>query len=85
MRWRTEVFGWILVQVKHWMDPRIIPFGWGLFTEEDEVIVIENEPEKQEDVQRTTKEKEDEVVIDSSTLENIIESVQDTVNSTESI
>ena len=79
------MFDWILVQVKHWMDPRIIPFGWGLFTEEDEVIVIENEPEKQEDVQRTTKEKEDEVVIDSSTLENIIESVQDTVNSTESI
>ena len=79
------MFDWILVQVKHWMDPRIIPFGWGLFTEEDEVIVIENEPEKQEDVQRTTKEKEDEVVIDPSTLENIIESVQDTVNSTESI
>ena len=23
------------------MDPKIIPFGWGLFGEQDEVIVIE--------------------------------------------
>ena len=28
-------------EVKHWMDPKIIPFGWGLFGEQDEVIVIE--------------------------------------------
>ena len=24
-------------QVKHWMDPQLIPYGWGLFTEKDEV------------------------------------------------
>ena len=28
-------------EVKHWMDPRLIPFGWGLFDIDDEVIVIE--------------------------------------------
>lgn len=28
-------------EVKHWMDPRLIPFGWGLFDMDDEVIVIE--------------------------------------------
>ena len=29
-------------EVKHWVDPKIIPFGWGLFEEKDEVITIEN-------------------------------------------
>jgi hypothetical protein len=28
-------------EVKHWMDPKIIPFGWGLFGEKDEVIIID--------------------------------------------
>ena len=28
-------------EVKHWMDPRLIPFGWGLFDVDDEIIVIE--------------------------------------------
>ena len=29
-------------EVKHWMDPRLIPFGWGMFDlDTDEVIVIE--------------------------------------------
>ena len=29
-------------EVKHWIDPRLIPFGWGLFdVEDEEVIVIE--------------------------------------------
>merc|ERR1711878_239371 len=33
-------------EVKHWMDPRLIPFGWGMFDlDTDEVIVIEREPE----------------------------------------
>ena len=27
-------------QVKHWMDPQIIPYGWGLFSEGEEVRVI---------------------------------------------
>ena len=22
-------------EVKHWMDPRIIPYGWGLFKDEE--------------------------------------------------
>jgi hypothetical protein len=26
-------------EVKHWIDPNIIPYGWGLFKEEDEVKV----------------------------------------------
>jgi len=30
-------------EVKHWMDPKIIPFGWGLFRDDDEVLVIERE------------------------------------------
>jgi len=30
-------------EVKHWMDPEIIPFGWGLFTDDEEVVVIEGE------------------------------------------
>jgi len=30
-------------EVKHWMDPEIIPFGWGLFTNDEEVVVIEGE------------------------------------------
>ena len=25
-------------QVKHWMDPQIIPYGWGLFSEGEEVM-----------------------------------------------
>ena len=28
------------------MDPKIIPFGWGLFRDDDEVLVIERGGEK---------------------------------------
>jgi len=28
-------------EVKHWMDPALIPYGWGLFSEGEEVIVVE--------------------------------------------
>jgi hypothetical protein len=28
-------------EVKHWIDPNIIPYGWGLFKEEDEVKLEE--------------------------------------------
>jgi len=28
-------------EIKHWVDPRLIPYGWGLFSEDEEVIVIE--------------------------------------------
>ena len=31
-------------QVKHWIDPNIIPFGWGLFSENEEVIMIDAAP-----------------------------------------
>merc|ERR1719400_220038 len=31
-------------EVKHWMDPQLIPYGWGLYKEEEEVITIEKEP-----------------------------------------
>ena len=30
-------------EVKHWMDPKIIPYGWGLFREdtmEEDVILV---------------------------------------------
>jgi len=27
--------------VKHWMDPNLIPFGWGLFEEGDQVLTVE--------------------------------------------
>ena len=27
-------------QVKHWMDPQIIPYGWGLFSEGEEVRMM---------------------------------------------
>jgi hypothetical protein len=30
------------------MDPKIIPFGWGLFVEQDEIIVIETGREEAE-------------------------------------
>ena len=30
-------------EVKHWVDPAIIPYGWGLFEDDDEVLVIERE------------------------------------------
>ena len=30
-------------EVKHWVDPAIIPYGWGLFEDDDEVLVIEKE------------------------------------------
>ena len=31
-------------EVKHWMDPKIIPFGWGLFAEEeDDVLVLDKD------------------------------------------
>ena len=36
-------------EVKHWMDPKIIPFGWGLFGEQDEIIVIETGGEEFKD------------------------------------
>ena len=29
-------------QVKHWMDPQIIPYGWGLFSEGEEVMASMN-------------------------------------------
>jgi len=32
-------------EVKHWMDPKLIPFGWGLFEVDDEIIVIEKDPD----------------------------------------
>ena len=28
-------------EVKHWVDPKIIPFGWGHFRVEEEVITLE--------------------------------------------
>ena len=28
---------YFLSKVKHWMDPEIIPYGWGLFREDEEV------------------------------------------------
>ena len=30
-------------EVKHWVEPAIIPYGWGLFEDDDEVLVIERE------------------------------------------
>ncbi|XP_023340095.1 uncharacterized protein LOC111710259, partial [Eurytemora carolleeae] len=30
-----------LHEIKHWMDPILIPFGWGLFEEGDEVVTID--------------------------------------------
>ena len=27
-------------EVKHWMDPKLIPYGWGLFKEDDEQILV---------------------------------------------
>ena len=30
-----------VLQVKHWMDPALIPYGWGLFSEGEEVGQIE--------------------------------------------
>ena len=30
-------------EVKHWVEPAIIPYGWGLFEDDDEVLVIEQE------------------------------------------
>lgn len=37
-------------EVKHWMDPQIIPYGWGLFSEGEEVIVVENNSGVEEEV-----------------------------------
>lgn len=33
-------------EVKHWIDPNIIPYGWGLFREEDQVKVEDKGEEK---------------------------------------
>ena len=30
-------------EVKHWMDPKLIPYGWGLFNEEMEAEKCKNE------------------------------------------
>ena len=30
-----------MFQVKHWIDPQIIPFGWGLFSGDERVVVEE--------------------------------------------
>jgi len=30
-------------EVKHWVEPAIIPYGWGMFEEDDEVLVVERE------------------------------------------
>jgi len=40
-------------EVKHWMDPALIPYGWGLFSEGEEVIVVERgtEDEKVEEME----------------------------------
>ena len=42
------------LQVKHWMDPQLIPYGWGLFSEKEEVILVEQEEEEE-----NTKEKQE--------------------------
>ena len=44
------------------MDPRIIPFGWGLFSEgkEEEVIVIEREEKEGEEEEHEEEEEEEE-------------------------
>ena len=28
-------------EIKHWMDPSLIGFGWGLYQEKDEAIAID--------------------------------------------
>ena len=35
----------VAFQVKHWMDPQLIPYGWGLFSEKEEVILVEQQEE----------------------------------------
>merc|ERR1711963_1307555 len=45
------VFLLSLQKVKHWMDPHLIPYGWGLFKEEEEVITIEKEPSSPQKMQ----------------------------------
>ena len=32
-----NLFSHFAGQVKHWMDPALIPYGWGLFSEGEEV------------------------------------------------
>ena len=60
------------------MDPRIIPFGWGLFSggqEEEEVIVIEREEgeeekrgrEKEEEREEEEREEEERALHSTST------------------
>lgn len=34
-------------EVKHWMDPKIIPFGWGLYREDQELLVDDEDAFKQ--------------------------------------
>ena len=29
-------------EVKHWMDPKLIPFGWGFFNEQEEKLSVES-------------------------------------------
>jgi len=36
-------------EVKHWIDPNIIPYGWGLFKEEDELKVEDKGEDQGED------------------------------------
>ena len=44
------------------MDPRIIPFGWGLLSDgkEEEVIVIEREEDEEEEEEEEDEEEEEE-------------------------
>ena len=29
-------------EVKHWMDPKLIPFGWGFFNEQEEKLSVDS-------------------------------------------
>jgi hypothetical protein len=44
-------------EVKHWIDPNIIPYGWGLFKEEDEVKVEDKGQDTGQNIGKVSVEK----------------------------
>ena len=40
------------------MDPKLIPYGWGLFRDDDEVLVIERGIKKRKQITKTKRNEQ---------------------------
>jgi len=66
-------------EVKHWMDPKLIPYGWGLFKEDDEQILVLDKASTNyilKDAQPGSSGKK-EIVASAANLDSVIDITED--------